>query len=164
MINKVSSINFKGFYSKKNERYSDSQNRCIDNIKKELGDEIQKRDFYVEAGYGDTVELSTLSGLREGIGVEDSYCKHVAFVGTFDEKHPFKKEDLKKHDKEETAKVLTLAIPTLMLLCGSICLMVRGCTNTIKEALHPTQVNKSLILTVKDSATLAKEISEAFMK
>ena len=35
MINSVSNINFKGFYSKKNERYTDSQNRCIDNIKKE---------------------------------------------------------------------------------------------------------------------------------
>ena len=42
--------------------------------------------------------------------------------------------------------------------------MVRGCTNTIKEALHPTQVDKSMILTVKDSASLAKELSEAFMK
>ena len=164
MINKVSSISFKGFYSKKNERYSDSQNRCIDNIKKELGDEIQKRDFYVEAGYGDTVELSTLSGLREGIGVEDSYCKHVAFVGTFDEKHPFKKEDLKKHDKEETAKVLTLAIPAIASLLILIGAGIKGCTNRAKEAFHSNSAVKEMTLTVKDSTSLAKDLSEAFIK
>ena len=164
MINSVSNTNFKGFYYKKNERYTDSQNRCIDNIKKELGDEIQKRNFYVEAGNHDTVELNVMGGLYEGIGVEDSYCNYIGYIGTFDEKHPFKKEDLKKHDKGETAKVLTLGIPMLMLLFGSICLMVRGCTNRVKEAFHSNPAVKEMTLTVKDSASLAKDLSEAFIK
>ena len=101
MIKHISNINFKAFYTRKNELYSDSQNRCIENIKKELGDLTKSKDFEVQAGKGDTVELYHIEGLREGIGVEDSYCRYASIIGTFDENHPFKVGDFKKWQKEE---------------------------------------------------------------
>ena len=164
MINKVSSISFKGFYSKKNERYSDSQNRCIDNIKKELGDLINSKNFQVEAGDFDTVELYHLEGLHEGIGVEDSYCRNVSKIGTFDEKHPFKKDDLKKWEKEERAKTLTLAIPAMVLLLGAIGLMVKACTNRVKTALNQPTLTEKVIPAMKDTVNNAKDLTKMFIK
>lgn len=164
MINSVSNINFKGFYSKKNERYSDSQNRCIDNIKKELGDIIKTKDFEVQAGKCDTVELYHIEGLREGIGVEDSYCRHASKIGTFDENHPFKIEDLKKYEREERAKVLTLAIPAILLLCGAVGLMMRGCTNAVKKSLNSKPLTENVIPAVKDTLNNVKDTTKLFIK
>ena len=164
MIQPVSNINFKGFYSRKNELYSDSQNRCIENIKTELGDLVNSKNFEVQAGEHDTVELYHIEGLREGVGTESSYCSHVDKIGTFDEKHPFKIDDLKKYEKESTANMLTLAIPTIMLLCGAIGLGMKACTNGVKKALNQKQLTEQVVLTVKDSATLAKDLSESFIK
>ena len=163
-IQAISNINFKGFYSKKNEKYSDSQNRCIDNIKAELGDLINSKNFQVEAGDFDTVELYHIEGLHEGVGVEDSYYRHASKIGTFDEKHPFKKEDLKKWEKEETAKVLTLGLPLVAGLLFALIFGIKGCCDKSKEALLHNSAAKEFVLTVKDSTSLAKELSESFMK
>ena len=164
MIKHISNINFKAFYTRKNELYSDSQNRCIENIKKELGDLTKSKDFEVQAGKGDTVELYHIEGLREGIGVEDSYCRYASIIGTFDENHPFKVGDFKKWQKEETSKTLTLAIPAVVLLCGVVGLMMRGCTNMVKQSLNPKPLTEKVIPAIKDTVNNAKDLTKHFIK
>ena len=119
----ISAINpatsFKGVYSNKGTIFSESQLRTIENIKTTLGDKKETSDFFVSKGRKkDTVFLSKVIGLKStGVGVDSNTVTWSAEyeVGTYNEEHPFKIEDLKRADKKESANILyqiaVLAIP-----------------------------------------------------
>ena len=96
--------NFRGVYTKKGSSYSGSQLRTIENIKTNLGDKKDTMDFFVGPGLvPNSVCLSRVLGLKKlgGVGVESDEVtwKDSYIVGTYDEGHPFKKEDLKLAEK-----------------------------------------------------------------
>ena len=54
-----SSLSFKALYQDRNAKFSESQNKVIDDIKAKLGDKLEKEDYYVKAGaFKDSVVLS----------------------------------------------------------------------------------------------------------
>ena len=81
-------------------------------------------DFFVSQGKAkDSVYLSKVIGLKStGVGVDSNTVTWKAEyeVGTYNEKYPFKIEDLKKADKKESANILyqisILALPIIGFL------------------------------------------------
>lgn len=111
MISAINSAtNFKGIYSNKGVSFSNSQLRTIENIKETLGDKQETMDFFV--GHGliqNTVNLSRVVGMKKlGVGIHSNNVtwKEQYEIGTYDEEHPFKIEDLKIADKKQTSNLL----------------------------------------------------------
>ena len=115
---------FNSIYSDKGAIFSKSQLRTIENIKTTLGDKKDTNDFFVSSGnIKDSVSLSKVIGLKTiGVGINSDTVTWTAQykVGTYNEEHPFKIEDLKKADKKETLNILSqislLAIPIVGFL------------------------------------------------
>lgn len=124
-----SATSFKGVYSNKGTKFSESQLRTIENIKTTLGDKKETNDFFVSKGKAkDSIYLSKVIGLKStGVGVDSNTVTWKAEyeIGTYNEKYPFKIEDLKKADKKESANILykisLLALPIVGFL---FCLFV----------------------------------------
>ena len=125
MISAINSAtSFRGVYSNKGENFSKSQLRTIENIKTTLGDKKESMDFFVSKGKAkNSVYLSKVIGLKStGVGVDSNTVTWNAEyeVGTYNEKYPFKIEDLARADKKESANILykisLLALPIIGFL------------------------------------------------
>ena len=119
-----SATSFRGIYSNKGTKFSESQLRSIENIKTTLGDKKESMDFFVSKGEAkDSVYLSKVVGLKStDVGVDSNTVTWKAEyeVGTYNEKYPFKIEDLARADKKEGANILyrisLLALPIIGFL------------------------------------------------
>lgn len=104
-------------------KYSDKQKQIIDQIKETLSKPSEqfdnksaeefyksknKIDFFLENSvkYADSIDLAGYYGVnRAGTGVEEAITyKNSFYIGTYDENHPFKPEDIEYGIKEEEKK------------------------------------------------------------
>jgi hypothetical protein len=72
MVNAINNVNFKGVYTPKFTKFSDSQQRVFEDVKNKLKDE--KANFLVESAENDSVILSEISGVKEtGVGLDKKF-------------------------------------------------------------------------------------------
>ena len=157
MINPINStITFKGVYSKKGTAFSESQLRTIDNIKTTLGDKKEKMDFFVSHGdRKDAVSLSKVVGMKPlGTGVEsDNVTWMTQFeVGTYDENHPFKIEDLKTSEKKWSNNNWGL----IAVMCVAITAMLLMAVGRVRTLVHQTNTEAKMELVNKVDSLMQK--------
>ena len=158
MINVVNNVNFKGFYTPKFTKFSDSQQRVYDDIKNKLKD--KKNNFLVESAENDSVVLSEISGVKEtGVGLDKKISYERANkIGRYDENCLFEIKDYKKYIKEQVKDLLGVLAPTLLII--SIILMAAlGLKKQPQE-----QASDKVITMAKDSLQILKQDSLKIFK
>lgn len=137
--------NFKGVYSQKGAKFSESQLRTIENIKNTLGERQESEDFFVGHGKNNSVSLTKVLGLRKlGIGIESSNVTYKTQyeIGSYDEEHPFKIEDLKDGYKKWSSDMNFLTLIILVPIVGFLLPFFIGMKN---PKVGAEQLNKNKI-------------------
>ena len=162
MLNPINNINFKAIYTPKFTKFSESQQKVYNDIKSKLDKENKDSDFYIKPSKDDSLELSTVYGIKEtGYGLNKKYTylkKNV--IGRYDENHLFDIKDYKDYCKKETKDTLSyisIALIPIILLYGAFFLI------TNKKNI-PTEQTEKVITVAKDSLQTIKQDSLNFAK
>ena len=134
---------FKGVYSPKGIRFSESQLKVIDDIKSKVN---PNEDFFVEYGVRDnSIELSKLEGRKRNTG-----WKKQLYIGTYSEKCLFKTEDLEEVKKEQQKKDLEGTLTGAIIL-GMMLTIILGYRNNTKAKDTIPTVKEQIINPIKDT-------------
>ncbi len=160
MINKINNINFKGFYTPKFTKFSDSQQRVFDDIKNKLKD--KKTNFLVESAENDSVNLSEITGVTEtGVGLDKKISyKRANKIGRYDENCLFDIKDYKKYIKEQVKDLLGLLAFGGIFILGMLGFMYIAAN---KKPVA-TQQTEKVVNTAKDSLQILKQDSLKIFK
>ena len=160
MINKINNINFKGIYTPKFTKFSDSQQRVFDDIKNKLKD--KKTNFLVESAENDFVNLSEITGVTEtGVGLDKKFSyKRANKIGRYDENCLFDIKDYKKYIKEQVKDLLGLLAFAGIFISGMLGFMYI----TANKKPVATQQTEKVVNTAKDSLQILKQDSLKMFK
>ena len=160
MINKINNINFKGIYTPKFTKFSDSQQRVFDDIKNKLKD--KKTNFLVESAENDSVNLSEITGVTEtGVGLDKKFSyKRANKIGRYDENCLFDIKDYKKYIKEQVNDLLGLLAFAGIFISGMLGFMYI----TANKKPVATQQTEKVVNTAKDSLQILKQDSLKIFK
>lgn len=160
MINKINNINFKGIYTPKFTKFSDSQQRVFDDIKNKLKD--KKTNFLVESAENDSVNLSEITGVTEtGVGLDKKFSyKRAIKIGRYDENCLFDIKDYKEYIKEQVKDLLGLLAFAGIFIAGMLGFMYIS-ANKKPVAIQQTE---KVVNTAKDSLQILKQDSLKMFK
>lgn len=130
-----SSLSFKALYQDKNAKFSESQNKVIDDIKAKLGDNLKKEDYYVKAGaFKDSVVLSRLKGLKKtGTGIEQHHTyQEKLLIGTYDEEFPFQPQDAGIAQKNYFQNVFGAGVIMFLTIVGVLAAALKAVEKTVQ--------------------------------
>ena len=146
---------FKGIFYGGHRDFSESQIKVADDIKTKLGKTAEKNDFLIKALPDDIVELSEEYNVKKvgtGINKEIQYSKG-AYIGKYDEKHPFELEDYNYAVKEKAKGFRALMFLALVYVATILALMPWKKNNS--ETV--TQQTEKVATIAKDSLQFAKD-------
>ena len=151
-----SQVGFKAIYSTEKANYTESQLKIIDDIKSKTSD---KMDFAAEPVDKDKIALYRLYEVNKTeVNGIDRYTPYSSnYIGTYDEKNPFKKEDLIP-PKDNIHRIIAMYILAIgaVLISNSI---VKSCTKEMSPVVKNTTtlIKDSLQKVAKDTLDLTKQ-------
>lgn len=166
MVNAINNVNFKGVYTPKFTKFSDSQQRVFDDIKNKLKD--KKTNFLVESAENDSVILSEISGVKEaGAGLDKKFSyENAVKIGRYDENNLFEIKDYKKHIKEQIKDFGGLLSFICFILPAALGLMYVITTknhSTIQQTEKVVTIAKDSLQTLKqDTFQITKDSLKMF--
>ena len=110
---------FEGLYLTPNTKFSKTQKKIIQNIKNNLGSQINKKEFLIKPNKKNSVDLFRIIGLNKTNNIDSDTINYDKehFIGNFDKKHPFKISHLRKAEsKGYMHNLWKLALITLTAL------------------------------------------------
>ncbi len=155
-----SSLSFKALYQDRNAKFSESQNKVIDDIKAKLGDKLEKEDYYVKAGaFKDSVVLSRLKGLKKtGTGIEQNHTyQDKLLIGTYNEDFPFQLQDVGIAQKNYFQNAFGAVVIMFLVIVGVLAAAL-GKKDAAKAVEKTVQITDSV------AADSAKVLKGAFNK
>lgn len=158
MINPISNVSFKGVYSPKYTKFTESQDRVLSDIKTKLGQEKEKSNFLAKPKGNDSLELLEICGLKtKGQGLDKKITYNTAIhIGTYDEKCPFKLEDYKNVKKKQIQDFVGIIIAPFIVFG-----IIFGINQMKNKSASPEQTEKVMTIT-KDSLKTAKDSLKIF--
>lgn len=154
-------ISFKGFYTNKNSKFSESQNKVVQDIKTKLEDESHKHDFFLNQGkYKDSVSLTEVYGLMKVAKEHHSFSDKLE-IGTYNEEHPFDLKDLKLARNERYKNAASTCFGLIAMGIITMACILAGKSKFIKM---PTPVNKTSIVQDSIVSDSSKILKDAFVK
>ena len=164
MISPIDNVNFKGVYSPSKTHLTKKQERIVDNIKLELDKAQEKTNFLVEPVEEDKIKLSVAYDIKErdrGVNKKITYSG-AAYVGTYDNAHPFKIEDykdFKKQSLKEALGAMAMGIMGTVLLFASLILCGKcGAKRTANPKNATTIVKDNVQNITKNCLQLYKKV------
>ena len=144
-----SQTSFKGVYSPKGIRFSESQKKVIDDIKNKVN---PNEDFFVEYGVRDnSIELFKLEGrTRDALDAEKTGWKKQLYIGTYSENCLFKQKDLEEVKKEQLKNNI-LGTFTGVVILGMMLTIILGYRNIAKTKNVIPAVKEQVVNPIKDS-------------
>ena len=155
MLQQINNINFKSIYYGGDSDFSESQKKVVDDIKIKLGKTVDDNNFLIKALNHDVVELSEIKDVKTvgtGIDKKIEFSKGV-FIGKYDEKHPFEREDYSSALKERARGFSALVVLALIYFAAIFALMPWKKNNS--EAV--TQQAEKVVTTAKDSLQMVRD-------
>lgn len=154
-------MSFKGFYTNKNSKFSESQNKTVQDIKTKLEDESHKHDFFLNQGkYKDSISLTEVYGLMKVTGEHHSFSDKLE-IGTYDEEHPFDLKDLKSARDKRYKNTANACFGLIAMGMITMACILGGKSKFIKM---PTPVNKTSIVQDSLAYDSSKILKDAFVK
>ena len=144
-----SQTSFKGVYSPKGIRFSESQKKVIDDIKNKVN---PNEDFFVEYGVRDnSIELFKLEGrTRDALDAEKTGWKKQLYIGTYSENHLFNLEDIENVKREQRKRDIG-GILTGVLILGMMSTIILGYRKIAKTKDTIPVVKEQVVNPIKDS-------------
>ena len=141
--------NFKGVYSPRGVRFSESQKKVIDDIKNKVN---PNEDFFVEYGIRDnSIELSKLEGrVRDALDVEKTGWKKQLYIGTYSENNLFNLEDIENVKREQRKRDIG-GILTGVVILGMMSTIILGYRKNAKTKDTIPVVKEQVVNPIKDS-------------
>ena len=141
--------NFKGVYSPRGVRFSDSQKKVIDDIKNKVN---PNEDFFVEYGVRDnSIELFKLEGrTRDALDAEKTGWKKQLYIGTYSENYLFNLEDIENVKREQRKRDIG-GILTGVLILGMMSTIILGYRKIAKTKDTIPVVKEQVVNPIKDS-------------
>ena len=157
---KIDALSFCGVYRTTNKQFSPTQYKISQEIKERLTsqDYVDKRGYTPDEklkkqGYdtilspadNDCVDLSVVTNLKEGIGIQPHSYSENTYVGRYDKNSDFSPKDIHRAINEKSSFGAIFLIPVVGILSLIAANGVKNCTNS------ETNNTKVINVTAKDS-------------